>query len=112
MIYLDEIPKFRRNDENIRCEVHLAELLKLLIIHVDFLRRRIERIVAKRTIKLKIYNCISQEQQRIQTNNILLLLKPKEISFKDEKCSTNLLWVNMCFMILEKRSVPVPLQKW
>lgn len=51
MIYLNEIPKFRRNDENIRREVHLAELLKLVIIHVDFLRRRIERIVAKRTIK-------------------------------------------------------------
>lgn len=65
MIYLDEIPKFRRNDENIRREVHLAELLKLVIIHVDFLRRRIERIVAKRTIKWNRRN--SREEHRQTT---------------------------------------------
>lgn len=53
VIYLDEKPQFRRNDKNIRCEVHLAELLKLVIIHVDFLRRRMKRIVAKKNNEIK-----------------------------------------------------------
>lgn len=65
VIYLDEIPQFRRNDKNIRCEVHLAELLKLVIIHVDFLRRRMKRIVAKRTMKSNLRN--SREEHRQTT---------------------------------------------
>lgn len=46
-MYLDEISQLRRNDEDVWNEGNLSEALELLIIHVDLLRRRVQRVITE-----------------------------------------------------------------
>lgn len=90
--YLDEIAQLRRNEENIGSEGQLAILLKPFIIHIDLLSRGVQRIIAA------MIGEPLRKSYEIRTKTVALIF------------STNLLWVNMCFMIRENRSEPAALQ--
>lgn len=44
-LYLYEVAQLGGNDEDVGGQRHLAEALELLIIHVDLLHRRVQRVV-------------------------------------------------------------------
>ena len=45
-MHLYKVAQLRGNDEEVGGERHLTEALELLIVHVDLLHRRIQRVVA------------------------------------------------------------------
>lgn len=57
-MYLYKVAQLRGNDENVRGERHLTEALELLIVHVDLLRRRVQRVVAKSTQNIEAINTV------------------------------------------------------